>query len=71
MPTLQMLERRPDYVGRFQLLAASGTTGTSDSTTIWRIDTITGEVWRFMPEDSDIKAVESKGEFIPVKDSKK
>jgi len=59
----------PGPVGRYQLLAARDPIH-SDLTDIWKIDTVTGQVWRFTPLDEDINANKSKGGFIPVDTAK-
>jgi hypothetical protein len=57
------------HVGRYQLLyAVTETSGgvTTQTKTVWKIDTVTGQVWQFVSTTAGDKLRES---FIPVETS--
>jgi hypothetical protein len=77
--TLALLSCNSDHVpayadnkpqtARYQLIYAvtrGGKTG-NDLKGLWKIDTVTGQVWRFNAATEDVEKDESVGGFIPVR----
>jgi hypothetical protein len=58
---------KKNQVGRYELLYAVSEAGTTKGTTenkgIWKIDTVTGQVWRFVSVEIDGKPLEH---FVPI-----
>jgi hypothetical protein len=63
-----------DAVGRYQLVYATTETYNPDSKTeekaLWKIDTVTGQVWRFDSVTSPGKHPVHQEEFVPIKTDK-
>jgi|HubBroStandDraft_6_1064221.scaffolds.fasta_scaffold169173_3 hypothetical protein len=59
-----------DAVGRYQLIYATTETSSIDSKTeektLWKIDTVTGRVWKFSSLSIGIKNPVLQESFVPV-----
>jgi hypothetical protein len=59
-----------DQVGRYQLIYATTETlsinSKSETKTLWKIDTVTGQVWKFSSLVQGIKNTVLQEEFVPI-----